>query len=297
MVFTLTRVFDGLAGGALYGLVGLAFMLTARYGTGWNAAIASYAGWAAAAAIFLADQLNLPFLLTLPLGALAGAMVAISVEAAILPLRRGSEAQMVTVLASIAAWLALGALGDTMIGSGGVAFPQGSFPSTVFGSDTMMLRLIAVFDLAALATATFALHYILTDTLFGAAMRAHGFDPLAAALGGVHPLRMILKVAAIAGAIAGTAGVLAAASGGTVTMALGVGLLWKGMAAAILGGGTVRGVALAGLLIGLGEVAGSDIWPQFWPLIPWQGVGAVLLLAIVLLRPRGLLPTPHMLGR
>ena len=69
------------------------------------------------------------------------------------------------------------------------------------------------------------------------------------------------------------------------------------MAAAILGGGTVRGVALAGLLIGLGEVAGSDIWPQFWPLIPWQGAGAVLLLAIVLLRPRGLLPTPHMLGR
>ena len=297
MVFTLTRVFDGLAGGALYGLVGLAFMLTARYGTGWNVAIASYAGWAAAAAIFLANRLDMPFLLTLPLGALTGAMVAIGVEAAILPLRRGPDAPMVTVLAGVAAWLALGALGDTMIGPGGVAFPPDSFPSTVFGSDTTMLRLLAVIDLAALAAATFALHYVLTDTLFGSAMRAHGFDPLAAALGGVHPLRMILKVAAIAGTLAGAAGVLAAASGASVTIAAGVGLLWKGVAATLLGGGRVRRIAIAGLLVGLGEVAGSDIWPQFWPLIPWQGAGAMLLLAIVLLRPRGLFPTDHMLGR
>ncbi|MBC7635421.1 MAG: branched-chain amino acid ABC transporter permease, partial [Acetobacteraceae bacterium] len=115
--------------------------------------------------------------------------------------------------------------------------------------------------------------------------------------GGVHPLRMMLKVAAIAGALAGAAGVLAAAPGAAVTMAVGVGLLWKGVAAALLGGGRVRGIALGGLLVGLGEVAGSDIWPQFWPLIPWQGAGAVLLLAIVSLRPRGLFPTYHMLGR
>ena len=297
MVFTLTRVFDGLAGGALYGLVGLAVMVTVRYGTGWNVAIASYAGLAAAAAIFLANRLDLPFLLTLPLGALAGAMAAIAIEAAILPLRRGPEAPMVIVLASVAAWLALGSLGDTLIGTSGVAFSQDSVPSTVYGSDTTMLRLLAVIDLAALAAATFALHYILTKTLYGTAMRAHGFDPLAAALGGVHPLRMMLKVAAIAGAIAGAAGVLAAASGAPVTMAVGVGLLWKGVAAALLGGGRVRRIALAGLLVGLAEVAGSDIWPQFWPLIPWQGAGAVLLLAIVLLRPRGLFPTDHMLGR
>ncbi|MBC7637532.1 MAG: hypothetical protein H7251_18255, partial [Acetobacteraceae bacterium] len=230
-------MFDGLAGGALYGLVGLAVMLTVRYGTGWNVAIASYAGLAAAAAIFLANRLDLPFLLTLPLGALAGAMAAIAIEAAILPLRRGPEAPMVIVLASVAAWLALGSLGDTMIGTSGVAFSQDSVPSTVYGSDTTMLRLLAVIDLAALAAATFALHYILTKTLYGTAMRAHGFDPLAAALGGVHPLRMMLKVAAIAGAIAGAAGVLAGRSGAPVTMAVGVGLLWESVGGALPRGG------------------------------------------------------------
>ena len=295
MLFSLTRAFDGLAGGALYGLVGIAFMLSARFGTGWNAAIASYASWAALAAIFFAINPGLPFLLTLPLGIAASVALAIAVEAALLPLRRGPEARMVVVLGTVAAWLALDALGTLMVGARGVIFPPETYPVMVFGDDTIMLRLITLFDLLALAGVAAAVHHVLTATQLGTAMRAHGFDPLAAALGGVHPLRTILVVAAIAGAIAGLAGVLAAASGGDVTVALGVGLLWKGVAAALLGGGRVRRIAVAGLAIGMAEILGADIWPQFWPLIPWQGAGGVALLAILLLRPRGLLPTADML--
>ena len=281
----------------MYGLIGIAFTLSARFGTGWNAAIASYASWAAWVAIFIATKLGLPFLLSLPTGIAAGTALAIAVESALLPLRRGPEARMMVVVASVAAWLALDALGTLVVGAPGIAFPPDSYPTMVFGDDTAMLRLVTVFNLLALAAVTFAVHHVLTATLFGAAMRAHGFDPLAAALGGVHPLRMILMVAAIAGAIAGLAGGLAAASGSAVTVALGIGLLWKGAAAALLGGGRVRRIGLAGLAIGLGEVACSDIWPQFWPLIPWQGAGGGLLLLILLLRPRGLLPTADMLGR
>jgi branched-chain amino acid transport system permease protein len=295
MLFSLTRAFDGLAGGALYGLVGIAFMLSARFGTGWNVAIASYASWAAFAAIFFAIKASLPFLLTLPLGIAASTALAIAVEAALLPLRRGPEARMVVVFATVAVWLALDALGTLVVGAHGMTFPAETYPTMVFGDDTAMLRLITLFDMLALAGVTVAVHHMLTATQLGTAMRAHGFDPLAAALGGVHPLRMILIIAAITGAITGFAGVLAAASGSAVTVALGVGLLWKGVAAAFLGGGRVRRIAVAGLAIGLAEILGADTWPQFWPLIPWQGAGGMALLAILLLRPRGLLPTSDML--
>jgi len=228
MVFTVTRAFDALAGGALYGLVGTAFVLSARFGTGWNAAIASYASWAAIVAIFIARSSGLPFLLTLPLGMAAGAALAVMTEAAILPLRRVADARMVVVLAGVAAWIALDALGAIATGTRGIAFPNDTYPASVIGSDDLLLRVIAVLDIASLAAVTFAVHHGLVATPLGLALRAHGFDPLAAALGGVHPLRIILMVAAGSGAIAGLAGVLAAGSGATVTVALGVGLFWKG---------------------------------------------------------------------
>lgn len=297
MLFTITRGFDGLAGGALYGLVGIAFLLAARFGTGWNAAIASYATWSAITAVFLAAKADLPFLLTLPLGMGAAATLAVTVEASILPLRRVAEARMVVALAGVAAWLALDALGTLATGMRGISFPPDAYPTSVFGRETAMLRVTAILDITSLIMVTFAVHHGLIATPVGTAIRAHGFDPLAAALGGVHPLRVILIVAAGSGAIAGLAGVLAAGSGGIVTVALGVGLFWKGAAASVLGGGRVRRVALAGLAIGIGEIAFSDIWPQFWPLIPWQGAGCAVLLILLLLRPRGVFATADMLRR
>lgn len=295
MIFTLTRASDGLAGGALYGLVGIGFMLSARFGSGWNAAIGSYASWAAFSAIFLATRLDLPFLLTLPLGMGCAALLAIIVEALLLPLRRGPDARTIALFGTVSAWFALDALAGLLVGTKGIAFPPETYPAMVFGEESAMLRLTAILNLLALAAVTLGLHRFLQRHPLGWAMRAHGFDPLAAALGGVHPLRIILLVAAMVGAIAGLAGVLAAASASAVTVAVGNGLLWKGIAACALGGGRVRRIALAGLAIGLLEVIGADIWPQSFPLIPWHGAGGLALLAIVLLRPRGLVPTSDML--
>lgn len=297
MLITITHAVDGLAAGALYGVAGAAFLLSARFGTGWNAAIAGYASWAAVVAIFVARQTDLPFLFTLLAGMTAGATIALAVEAALLPLRRAAEARMFVVVAGIAAWIALDGLATAAVGTAGISFPPETYPTSAFGDDAAMLRMIAVLDIAALALVTFIVHRGLTATPIGLALRAHGFDPLAAALGGVHPLRIILLVAVCSGALAGLAGVLAAGAGGAVTAAVGVGLLGKGAAAALLGGGRIRRVALAGLAIGLGEATFSDTWPQFWPLIPWQGAAATLLLAVVVVRPRGLLATADMLGR
>ena len=93
--------------------------------------------------------------------------------------------------------------------------------------------------------------FVLTRTAAGLRMRAVGLSPHAARFAGINVERTLLRVALVSGAIAGIAGVVLV--GGIqhrLTAGISSGFGYTGIVVAMLGGLTMPGVLLAGLLLG-----------------------------------------------
>ena len=129
-------------------------------------------------------------------------------------------------------------------------------------------------------------------TQFGRQLRATAADRDTARLCGV-PVNMLSMLAfGISAALAGLAGVLFAPLG-NVTINLGFNVMLLGFAAAVLGGfGSIGGVVVGGIAIGLVEQLLGGY------MVEWFGVGGigdykamfpfVLMLIVIALRPQGL---------
>jgi simple sugar transport system permease protein len=93
--------------------------------------------------------------------------------------------------------------------------------------------------------------YVLTRTATGLRVRAVGLAPGAARFAGIRVERTLLRVALVSGAIAGIAGVSEVAGiQFRLTSGLSPGFGYTGVVVAMLGGLTMPGVLLAGLLLG-----------------------------------------------
>jgi simple sugar transport system permease protein len=93
--------------------------------------------------------------------------------------------------------------------------------------------------------------YVLTRTATGLRVRAVGLAPGAARFAGIRVERTLLRVALVSGAVAGIAGVSEVAGiQYRLTAGLSPGYGYTGVVVAMLGGLTMPGVLLAGLLLG-----------------------------------------------
>ncbi len=133
-----------------------------------------------------------------------------------------------------------------------------------------------------------ALTYLVQRTKLGRAMRAVAIDREAAATMGVNVDRIIVLTFFIGSALAGAAGVLTGLVFTRVWHTMGFNAGLKGFTAAVVGGiGNVPGAMLGGMLLGLVEAfAVGFISPAFKEVITF-----VVLIIILLIRPRGLLGT------
>ncbi len=125
-------------------------------------------------------------------------------------------------------------------------------------------------------------------TRLGRALRATAENREAAQLMGINAKRMVGLAYGLAGVMAGVAGVLVAPVTGALATA-GAGLGLKAFAVAIVGGlDSITGTLIAGLLLGVAE--------QYVALYISPGLRDVvifaLVIAILLIRPSGLLGTP-----
>ncbi len=119
----------------------------------------------------------------------------------------------------------------------------------------------------------------------GRALRAIAENPEAATLMGVEVYRIVPIVFVIAGVLSGLAGILYAASYGTVTPYVGDVVAADAIAAMVLGGlGNVWGAIVGGLLVGLVKVFAISTFGAEIEKIPVWG----LLLVILVLRPTGI---------
>jgi branched-subunit amino acid ABC-type transport system permease component len=152
------------------------------------------------------------------------------------------------------------------------------------GGGSVQVRALPVLGIA-LAVAALADWFIRSSRL-GRGMRAVADDVDAAALCGVPVERAVMTAFAIAGLLAGVAGLLDA-PGRTVSVDSGVVLGLAGAAAALLGRlGSPRGAVAGGLVLGVAQqlVAATEHLGAAWaPCVP-----LAVLVAVVAVRPEGL---------
>ena len=154
---------------------------------------------------------------------------------------------------------------------------------TIFGGTITEVQ--AIIFLSAI-TIMLALGALLKFTRFGKAVQAIADDEEVANVVGINSERMIGIVYFIGAAIAGAAGIATAFDTG-IMPTLGLALLLKGVIAAIVGGiGNVVGGVLGAFVLAAIENTGAWFFSAEWRDV----IAFLVLIAFLLLRPRGILP-------
>jgi branched-chain amino acid transport system permease protein len=297
---SLQALMDGVVAGAMIGLGAIGITLTYSILRFANFAHGEFLTWGAYFALavsgflgFLLPDLTTPlgpfsFGWSLPLAMLASvaltAALALAVDAILFGrLRANGGAAIVLVMASFGAALTLRNLLEFIFTARPVYYADGLQIALKLG-DGLRATPDELLCLALAALVVAAVHILLSRTAIGRAMRAVSENPELAGLVGVD-IRRIVRITWILGAgLASIAGIMA----GLVVQirpTMGLDLLLPLFAAAILGGiGSAPGALLGGVIVGLAESLTVRLVGAEWR----AAVSFVILVAILLLRPRGL---------
>jgi branched-subunit amino acid ABC-type transport system permease component len=227
---------------------------------------------------------QLPLLLVLIVGMASSGVIAVAMELAVYRTLRRRRVPIINVITATVGMSILCINAARIIwGSEPLRFPE-LFASTAY--DFAGVRIspqlfwIMVMGIAIMG----ALQLFLTHTRTGIAMQAVAQDADAAQLIGANVTRMTAYTFAIAGMMAGAAGImLGSMFFAFFEMGFVTGL--KGFVAATLGGlGSIAGAMLGGILFGLIETFSALFLSSSYK----DGIGMILLIAILLVLPNGL---------
>ena len=216
----------------------------------------------------------------------AGAIGVIIYYVAYRPLRRRPDTYFSTLISTLAFATILEALALRWYGARTSRFPLGTFPDHSFhiGDATITLLQATIVIVALLLM--LGLQAVVQYTRLGRAMRAVAENERAARVLGIDVERIVLFSFAVSSALGGVAGVLYALVYNSASPTMGQAVELKGLSVIVLGGmGSLPGAVAGGFILGLAEVfsvakLGSSTR---------DAVAFIVLFAILLLRPRGLL--------
>ncbi len=153
----------------------------------------------------------------------------------------------------------------------------------VFGEVTVSH--IKIFIIGSAVVLMILLHFFITRTRMGTALRAVSLDQRAASLMGISVNRMISLTFGIGSALGAAAGVLVGLYYGQISFFMGYGAGLKAFTAAVLGGiGNIPGAMMGGFLLGIFEAIGGGINSQYQ-----NAIAFVVLIIVLTIRPSGLL--------
>ena len=247
-------IVTGLTLGAMYALasVGLALI----WGTlgMFNMAHGLFMTMGAYASYSAIIQLGLPIWIGLPAGLLCGALTGIVTHLLIVKFMVGTRNFGTNIMVATAGVAIL--LEDFLLkGFGGYPYPQPAKLEGAFklGNVAVAYQTLAIITVAALLIGITA--FLLLKTKLGRAIRATAMNLDAARLMGVRTNRTYLQVLAIAGALAGAAGVLIS-SLATLSPQMGGDPMLKAFVICVVAGlGNVGGAGIAAVALGLIEAA------------------------------------------
>lgn len=164
-------------------------------------------------------------------------------------------------------------------------------PATGIHAGPLDISLIRILVIVSAAVLMIALARFVATTRMGKAMRAVAYDREAAEMMGIDVNRTIVAAFFIGSVLAGIAGVMVGLVFGRVWHLMGFVAGLKAFTAAVVGGiGSIPGAMLGGLVIGLAEAfTAGYISSTFQNLIVFG-----VLIAVMLVRPSGLLGSPAM---
>jgi branched-chain amino acid transport system permease protein len=135
-----------------------------------------------------------------------------------------------------------------------------------------------------------SLHWWITKTRMGRAIRSVEENPTMAWLLGINVRRVEVTVFAVASAIAGAVGCLIGVAMGTVGPFMGANLLLTGFVILVLAGlGSLRGAMVCGLIVGVIEMTIVGMVSASMK----EAVLFIILFAVLIFRPQGLFLNPE----
>lgn len=220
-----------------------------------------------------------------PLTMILTACVGVTLErVAYRPLRRKGAHRLYVVITALMCGLILENGNLALLGASRKKFPElvDTVVLTFGGASITNLKLVVIF--AAVAVFLF-LHWIVTRTKLGMAMRAVSFDKFAVPLMGI-PLNTVIVFTFILGSgFAGLAGMLFAMSYPILEPYMGALIGWKAFIAAVVGGiGDIRGAFVGGFMLAFIEIGVAMVLPS-----SFRDLFAFTILLIILwIKPTGL---------
>lgn len=278
----MTILFDGIASGLLLFLISVGLSVTLGLMNFVNLAHGAFAMVGGYVCVVLLNRAGMPFLATLPLAALASAVVGVVLERTLYRRLYGAS-HLDQVLFSIGLVFMSIATANFFFGAQQqpLTLPdylrgQWSLP----GIDIGVYRLFLVVIGLVIAV---ALQWMLARTRFGAELRAAVDNPRAARGLGINVDRVFSLAFALGSALAGLGGALGVEALGMDPEFPVKYIVYFLIVVAVGGSGNIKGSLYAALLIGVADVAGKYYFPQIGAFV----IYAVMVVTLIF-RPQGL---------
>lgn len=283
MTDLLQLLLSALSLGSTYALVALGFVLILNATNAVNFAQGELVVAGGFLAVALSPAIDLPGIVLLPVVMLGAGLLGLVLSlVAFLPLRRRPPTAV--FISTIAFGIVVQ---NTVLALSGPE-PATASPLIAGGAARMGEAAIGWQSLAMIATAAALvglLHLLLERTQFGRRLRATAQDPDIARALGIPVVPLILVAFALAGALAGAAGLLVA-NQFFLSPADGANYMLKAYVAVVIGGwGRIWGAVLGALLIAVFESFAAAAFGH----LAAEALLYLVLLAVLLFRPSGIL--------
>ena len=291
----LQQLINGLALGAIYGLIALGYTMVygvlrfINFAHGDVFMLGAFAGFYLSPLInrILPAQSYLGGLIVLVLAMVVCAIIGILIERlAYRPLRSRPKLTVLITAIGVSLFIEYTCQHRAVFGAAPQRFPD-LIPATTWHVGGVAIGTNQIIVLVTTILLLLGLTFIVQRTRIGMAMRAVSFNEQAAALMGVNINSVISFTFGLGSALAAAAGILFAMNYASIEPLMGVQTGLKAFVAAVFGGiGNLPGAALGGLILGIvetfaGGVPGLSNYRD--------GIAFAILILILLFRPAGLL--------
>jgi branched-chain amino acid transport system permease protein len=290
----LTVLARGLAQGSVYALLAAGFVVIYRATDVVNFAQPALMVLGAYFTAYFGRSLGLPFVVAVVLAMVAvAAIAALSERIALRPMV--GEPPFAAAMVTVGLFIVLTVLGARLIGANvlSIGDPWGL---EIADLGLFRMRVADGWRIGLTAVAFVAVGLFLAKSRIGLAMRATSLDQEVALAQGVNVGRMFGMSWALAGLLAGLAGMLVGA-GGTGVENTTAFVALKALPVIILGGlDSMKGAYIGGLIIGVAE---AYVRANAATLVPYVGsnfdvvVPYLIMVLVLMIRPYGLFGTPE----
>ena len=300
MEFFLQQFVNALQWGSFYALIALGYTLVygvlrlINFAHGDVFMVGAYLAFFVSTGFLAPDGMfgfsrELTLILTIPLTMILTSMVGVTLErVAYRPLMRKGAHRLYVVITALMCGLILENGNLALLGASRRTLPE-LLDKTIYNIGGIAVTNLKLLVVLTAVLVFFALHFVVTRTRMGMAMRAVSWDRFALPLMGISLEQVVVFTFILGSGIAGLGGLLFAMSYPVLDPYMGAMTGWKAFIAAVVGGiGEIRGAFVGGFLLAFVEVMVAAFLPStFRDLFAFS-----VLLLILWQRPTGIFGKP-----